>query len=462
MDEHGSMAQWRRNLWVCVGGSFTTIVGMTLLVPFLPIYVRELGATTDAEVLRWSGIAYGATFLTAALTAPLWGVLGDRYGRKSMLIRASLGMTVAMSLIGVAQTVWQLVALRLLVGLLGGYSSAATILVAAQAPKERSGWALGVLSSGIMAGAVVGPLLGGVLPDAIGIRQTFFLTGALIFCAFLATLFLLQGDVKGAPKRAAAKGKVRLATGSTRTIVILLVTASMLMFATMSVEPILTAYIGQINGEHRATMWSGLVFAVGALGSIVSAPLIGRYADRVGHRRVIVACLVSAAVCALARGFVQSPPQLVLAQCALGASLGGLMPSVTAAIRHVTPDERVGRVLGLGVSAQYVGQVLGPATGGFVASVAGFRATFVITAAILLLAAAVNVVDERSRQLGRGERQLLSAEEGPIRAVDGIDEGQFAGQQLEWRGEVVDRDILHTRIEGVADDRDAEAGQVQS
>lgn len=394
---------WRRNLWVCVGGSFTTIVGMTLLVPFLPIYVRELGASTDAEVLRWSGIAYGAPFLTAALTAPLWGALGDRYGRKSMLIRASLGMAVAMSLIGLAQTVWQLVALRLLVGLLGGYSSAATILVAAQAPKERSGWALGVLSSGMMAGAVAGPLLGGVLPAAIGIRQTFFFTGALIFCAFLATVFLLKGEPATRPKPAPTHGRTELGReqttrGSARSVVVLLITASMLMFGTMSIEPLVTAYVIHLDGARGATVWSGLVLALGAAGSIASAPFIGRLADRVGHRRVIVSCLTGAAVCVLVQGHVASAPQLALAQLALGVSLGGLMPSVTAAIRHVTPVDRVGRTLGLGVSAQYVGHVLGPVTGGFVAGAAGFRSVFVVTAVVLVLAAAMNVVDERLRR----------------------------------------------------------------
>src|SRR6202012_5801876 len=145
-------AHWQRNLWVCVFGSFTTIVAMTLLLPFLPIYVEELGVHDHAAIVQWSGVAYGATFLSAAMVAPLWGRLADRYGRKLMLIRASLGMTVAMSLIGMATSVWQLVALRLLAGLLGGYASGSNVLVATQTPRHRTGWALGVLASGIMAG----------------------------------------------------------------------------------------------------------------------------------------------------------------------------------------------------------------------------------------------------------------------------------------------------------------------
>ena len=121
---------WRRNLWVSLIGSFTTLVAMTLLLPFLPLYVEQLGVKDQAAIVQWSGIAYGATFVTAGLAAPVWGRLADRYGRKLMLIRASLGMTVAMSLIGMAHDVWQLTALRLLAGLLGGYSSGSMVLVA--------------------------------------------------------------------------------------------------------------------------------------------------------------------------------------------------------------------------------------------------------------------------------------------------------------------------------------------
>jgi len=155
---------WRQNLAVCLLGSFTTIVAMTLLLPFLPIYVEQLGVSDRAAIARWSGVAYGATFFAAALVAPLWGRLADRYGRKLMLIRASLGMAVAMSLIGMAHNVWELVGLRLFAGFAGGYSSGSTILVATQTPKARSGWALGMLTSGVMASNLVDPLIGGALP----------------------------------------------------------------------------------------------------------------------------------------------------------------------------------------------------------------------------------------------------------------------------------------------------------
>ena len=195
---------WRRNLAVCLIGSFTTIVAMTLLLPFLPIYIAELGVTDQAAIAQWSGIAFGATFFSAALVAPFWGWMADRFGRKLMLVRASLGMAVAMSLMGMAHNVWELVGLRLFAGVAGGYASGATILVATQTPKRRSGWALGMLNSGIMAGSLVGPLIGGTLPPLIGIRATFWLAGGVIFLTFLATTFLIKEEKRSALTKKAA------------------------------------------------------------------------------------------------------------------------------------------------------------------------------------------------------------------------------------------------------------------
>lgn len=392
---------WRRNLAVCGIGSCTTIIAMTLNIPFLPVYVRELGVTNTDDVVRWSGVAYGATFLTAALTAPLWGALGDRYGRKPMLIRASLGMAIATSLIGLAQDVWQLVALRLLVGLLGGYASGSTILVAAQSPKDRSAWAIGVLSTGILAGNVVGPLVGGLVPQAVGARHTFFLTGALIFLAFLATALLLKEDHKPALRGAPKPPRAPIPTA---TVLPLLVTGSMVMFATMSIEPLVTEFVAAIHGRESAAAWAGLAVALGALGSALAAPRVGRLADRVGPRRVIVWCLLLAAVLAGAQALSANLWWFLVARFAMGLALGGLMPAVTATLRRIAPAGQVGRVLGLGVSAQYGGQVVGPLLGGFAAATFGLRSAFIVTAGVLALLAVVNSRRVPGVEAGRQEQ----------------------------------------------------------
>jgi MFS family permease len=390
--ENGSH-YWRRNLAICVFGSFTTIVGMTLLLPFLPLYVEQLGVKDHAAIVQWSGVAFGATFFTAALTAPLWGRLADRYGRKLMLIRASLGMAIAMSLIGMAENVYHLVGLRLLAGLLGGYASGSMVLVATQTPKQRTGWALGVMSSGIMAGNLAGPLIGGALPPLIGIRATFLASGALIFVAFLVTAFLIKEDRRPKLHKSADKPKAGLAAVPDKgPLFAMLVTGALLMLANMSIEPIITVYVAQFAEPRNITMVSGLVMSATALGSILSASRLGRLADRIGHWNVIIGCLAVSAALLIPQAFVTQSWQLVALRFLMGLSLGGLLPCIASVIRHNVPERVAGAMLGYSTSAQYVGQVAGPLAGGFVGGHFGMRSVFLGTCVLMALGAVYNRV----------------------------------------------------------------------
>ncbi len=395
---------WRRNLYVCLFGSFTTLTAMTLLLPFLPIYVEQLGVEGHAAIVQWSGVAYGITFLGAGLVAPLWGKFADLYGRKPILMRAALSMAVVMSLIGLAQNIWQLVALRLLAGLLGGYSSGAVVLVATQTPRERSGWALGVLSTGTLAGTLLGPLLGGIMPGLVGIRATFFVAGGVIFVAFLATALLVRED------RSAFRKEVRQVTKRAwsmipdpRPVAAMLVTAMLLLFANMSVEPIITVYVGllyPIGGDVVFT--AGLVMAASAVGSILAAPRLGRLADRIGHWKLIVGCLAACSLLLIPQAFVTQSWQLIGLRFLMGIALAGLLPAITATIRHNVPQAAAGTILGYSTSAQYAGQVLGPLAGGFVGGQIGMRAVFLGTTLIMAGGAALNWVV--SRRLGAERR----------------------------------------------------------
>ena len=388
MTEDDGTDYWQRNLWVCVFGSLTTIIAMTLLLPFLPLYVEQLGVTDHAAIVQWSGVAYGATFLTAALTAPLWGRLGDRYGRKLMLIRSSLGMAVAMSLIGLSQNVYQLVGLRLLAGLLGGYSSGSMILVATQTPRAQTAWALGMMSSGIMAGNLAGPLIGGVLPRLIGIRMTFLAAGAIIFVAFLATTFLIKEEPR--PRRSGnVKHKAGFASVPDKgPVIAMLATGMLLMFANMSIEPIITVYVAQIVPDAaHVTIVAGLVMSAAALGSILSASRLGKLADRIGHWTVIVGCLLVCAALLIPQAFVTAGWQLVGLRFLMGLSLGGLLPCVATVIRHNVSERSAGSILGYSTSSQYVGQVAGPLAGGFIGGHFGMRAVFLGTSVLMAVGA---------------------------------------------------------------------------
>lgn len=386
-------AYWRRNLAVCVFGSFTTLVSLSMLLPFLPLYVQQLGVTSSSAVIQWSGVAFGATFLGTALTAPLWGHLADRYGRKPMLVRAALGMAVVMSLIGVAHTVFELVALRLIAGLVGGYASASMVMIGTQAPRDRSGWALGVLSTGALTGNLVGPLVGGFLPTWVGIRGTFFVGGAMIAVAAAATILLVREDFD---RKSDAKQHVSARTASPAStqygvLVALLVTAMMVLLANMSIEPIITVYIGQLGvPAHRLARMAGIVMTASAFGSMLTAARFGALADRIGSWKVIIGCLLATGLVMVPQAFVTQWWQLALLRALMGMTIAGLLPSIAKLVRHAVDERHTGKTLGYLQSAQFTGQVIGPLIGGQIGARIGLHDVFFVTGTLLVLCAAFN------------------------------------------------------------------------
>lgn len=175
---------WRRNLAVLWLGTFIAGMGFSEIMPFLSLYVDDLGTFTKGQLTMYSGVTYAVTFLVIALVSPVWGRLADRKGRKLMLLRSSLGMAVVIGAMGFVTNVWQLIGLRFLQGLFAGYIPNASALVAAETPRKQSGRALGVLTTGYVSGNLIGPVLGGILAQVFTIRWTFVLTGILLLIVF--------------------------------------------------------------------------------------------------------------------------------------------------------------------------------------------------------------------------------------------------------------------------------------
>ena len=384
---------WKRNLVICVFGSFTTLVSLSMLLPFLPLYVQQLGVSSSAAIIQWSGVAFGATFLGTAVTAPIWGRLADRYGRKPMLVRAAIGMAVAMSLIGLAHSVIELVLLRLAAGLIGGYASASIVMVGTQAPRERAGWALGVLSTGALTGNLVGPLVGGFLPGWVGIRGTFFVGGAMIAVAALATIFLIREDFDhdADVRKYAMANSASPAKSSYAVLAALLATAMMVLLANMSIEPIITVYIGQLGVAHaHLTRIAGIVMACSALGSMLTAPRLGALADRIGSWNVIIGCLIATGLVMMPQAFVTQWWQLAVLRVVMGMTIAGLLPAIAKLVRHSVPEHSSGKTLGYLQSSQFAGQVMGPLIGGQIGAWVGLHDVFFATSALLMLCAGLS------------------------------------------------------------------------
>ncbi|MDR1183878.1 MAG: MFS transporter, partial [Coriobacteriales bacterium] len=185
---------WSKNLVVVLIGDFLTGMGLSLVVPFLPLYVDTLGVFTKAELNFWSGAIFSITFLVTALVSPFWGRLADRYGRKLMLVRSAAGMAVFMFLTAFATDVYQLLILRALFGVFAGFIPNATALMLANTPKEQSGQILGIINTAPVSGTLIGPLIGGVMVTFLGYAQVFLIIGAIFFVLLLLSMIFVKED----------------------------------------------------------------------------------------------------------------------------------------------------------------------------------------------------------------------------------------------------------------------------
>ena len=380
------MEIWKKNLWVCWFGVFATSAGLSQLIPILPLFIEQLGVHNIAEIEEWSGIAYGVTFIFMAVFSPIWGKAADRYGRKPMLLRASMGMALVLTCMGFVQNVYQLVGLRLLQGTISGYYSAAITLVATQTPKDRSGWALGTLSTGAVAGMLLGPLLGGAVAEVLGIRSVFFTIGALLLVAFFAALLFVSENFVPSETSSPTFREVWRTMPFPQLTIAMFVTSLILQLALMSIQPILTVYIAGLSTDTgHIAMISGMVFAVSGLASIIAAPRLGALADRIGPQKVMAVALLAAGLLFIPQALVRNPWELMALRFLLGIATASLLPSINSMIRQITPDEITGRIYGYNQSAQFIGSFGGAVMGGQIASMFGIHYVFFSTSALLLL-----------------------------------------------------------------------------
>lgn len=190
---------WKKNLYVIWTAQFIAMIGMNGCVPFLPLYIRELGVTDIAQAKRWAGLVFAAPFVLSFIMTPFWGYIGDKYGKKLMVVRAIMGLMLAMFLMGLAQNVWQLFILRVIQGGISGFIAANLSLVTAFTPKEHSGYAIAILQTSTTSGIMVGPVVGGVFADTVGIRESFFLVTTLCFLSAIIVVFMVKEKKNGSP-----------------------------------------------------------------------------------------------------------------------------------------------------------------------------------------------------------------------------------------------------------------------
>ncbi|WP_195724264.1 MFS transporter [Paenibacillus monticola] len=381
---------WKVNLMVLWFGQFLVNAGMTMITPFLSLYLaKDLGVVGEHAIGIWAGLIFAANFLTSFLFQPLWGKLADKYGRKIMLLRSSFGMAVVILLMGFAQTPMQLLLLRLLNGTIAGFNPASIALVSATTPKKNMGFAMGLMQSGSVAGTILGPLIGGGLADWIGFRPIFYVVGALLFVASLLALFLVREKFDRV--EAAHEPQVSVLAGLKELAKIpqlpaLFGVTFLLQFAMISPMTLLPLYVEKLHGSAvNIAFLAGMVSAVTGLSNMIASPVLGKLSDRVGAHRILTFALIGAAVFLIPQAFVTSVWQLIAVRFLMGVFMGGLLPSVNALIRSYTPDGKESRAFGFNSSTLALGNMLGAIIGGFLSGYIGIEGLFILSGIFLLI-----------------------------------------------------------------------------
>jgi DHA1 family multidrug resistance protein-like MFS transporter len=419
---------WRTNLLFIWIGVFVGLLGANFVFPFIPFFLKDELGVGDDRVSYYTGLTASVTGLSLTLTAPLWGSLADRYGRKPMFLRALLGAGVLIAVMGLTQTVWQLVALRFAMGAFAGTMGAAAALVAATTPRERVGYALGTLQTGLFAANMLGPFIGGIVAAQLGLREAFFFCAALylIACA-LVFFFVKEGEPNGQPAPTPGRERggsllenLRVVVAE-RQILVMLALLFCLWLSTTFVRPVMPLSIDDFGDNRHVdlstpfgsrtlseTTATGIVFGVIGLTSTIAAISIAPLGQRFGYRNIVVLAAAMTGALYIPVYFASSLLAFGLLLGAVGLFQGAMVPGTNALIAASTPEGKQGSAFGLAASMQSLALLTGPLAGGAVAGLAGIEAVYAVIGVILLGAALFGFVAIREPDAFAAARPLQS------------------------------------------------------
>ncbi|WP_251554236.1 MFS transporter [Neobacillus muris] len=367
--------------------NFFVAGSMTMVMPFISLYIETFGDFSEKYVQHWSGLTFGITFVSAFLFAPIWGHIGDHYGRKKILIISGLGMGLSIFLLSFAHSVWQLLILRFFMGFFSGFIPMSQAFISTQTPKEIAGRVLGTLQTGSITGSLFGPLIGGILADSLGYATTFKWTAASILISallvFLTKEFRLEAK-KGAKAHYSSKEVFRHIIKNPVLLTVLLISA-LVQVAHFSIQPILSLFVSELHGKTNIAFYSGLAFSAAGLGNLLMSRNWGKIADKHGYIKILVILLFLAGIIYLPGAVVTNIWQLIAIRLALGVAIGGIIPVRIAYIRQEAPLTMQGEVLGYNTSLRFLGNIIGPLLGGYISGSFGFSAVFISTSALLIL-----------------------------------------------------------------------------
>ncbi|ARD47425.1 MFS transporter [Sporosarcina sp. P37] len=382
------MSRHKKNFIIIWVTNFLVAGTMTMIMPFLSLYIDTFGDYSEAYVQKWAGLIFGATFITALIMSPIWGRFADRYGFKPILLINGFGIATSVFLMGFVDSVEVFFVLRLLNGLVSGFLPTSLAFISSQTPRDEAGKMLGTLQMGGVAGMLFGPVLGGLMADSFGFEYTFIITSVSVVIAALIVLIGIKEETRVKARKVVKYSRKVIIGGlfKHRLMFNVMIITTLIQVGNFSIQPLLSLYVADLtHAMTNVAFLAGLTFSATGLGNLLFARYWGKIGDDIGYEKVLGILLIMSFVFIIPQAFVSSLWQLVLLRFLFGISTGGMIPITTALVRREAPLEVQGEVMGYNTSFRFLGNIVGPIFGGIVSGYIGIPSVFIVTGVLFMI-----------------------------------------------------------------------------
>ncbi|MFA5551917.1 MAG: MFS transporter [Trueperaceae bacterium] len=391
--------RWQRTLGVMFVAQLLASVGFSTIFPFLPNYVEYLGVRSGGSLVFWVSAVFSVQAVAMMIAAPFWGAMADRYGRKLMVQRSMFGGAVVILLMAFAGSAEELTLLRLVQGLITGVMSASSSLVASVTPRERLGYAMGLMQTASWAGVSVGPMIGGALEFFFGYRIAFVVTAVLLFVG--GVLVLLRVEERFTRAESVPRGFGGVFKSWAHVVRVPGVSLAYLLrfiawLGRTMLVPFLPLFVAAISVRgDLAGIYTGLAIGLASAAGTFSGVVLGRLSDRVGERPVLVYSALATAVFYVPMTFVTEVWQLILLNTLVGLAVGGVLPAVSTMLARLTDPSEAGTVYGLDTSIGSASRAVAPLAAGAIVTLTSlpgtteYRYVFLASGALFFVTAAL-------------------------------------------------------------------------
>lgn len=404
------MEVWKKNLYSIWVAQFVAMVGMNMVIPFLPFYIRELGVTDTESLEHWSGIIFSGPFILSFLLTPVWGVLGDKFGKKTMVLRAIFGLAVSQFLIALSANVEQLFIFRMVQGAISGFIAAALALVSSGTPGEKSGYAIGVLQTSISSGTVIGPFIGGFIADFMSYRSVFYITSAMCLISGALVIFNVKEPPSSQVKKLFTVFDNFKYVFKKEGILTAMVSVTLIQISISIAVPVFALFVESMikNTEFVSTL-TGAIFGTLGIFSVISSPVWGKRIDKKGFRKNLLFAIIGAGIAYIIHTFIMNPYLLFPVRAFLGLCIGGIIPVLYAYINKNISDNRKSGVMGIASSFTLFGNLVGPLLCTLLLFIFPVKDIFFIAGIMLLINAALIFFNlkETSKKKSDAEEVLI-------------------------------------------------------